>query len=140
MELIRRSAPVLAGYALVVAGLLATRGFVLPFVVAGGSMRPALSHGDLVLVARGGRVERGDVVLLAPPGYGRVLHRVVEVSPGGWVTTRGDANPIPDARPSRASEVEGRVVAVVPVGTWVERWRGGGGRATLSTQSNISRR
>ncbi len=140
MELVRRMMPVLIGYAIVVAMLLAAQALFRPVVVAGGSMRPGLVPGDLVLVARRRAVMPGDVALISPEGHGPVLHRVVNVSADGSLVTRGDANPTSDARPSPPSEVEGPVVSVVPVGTWIERWRGSGNRATLSTQSNISRR
>lgn len=140
MELLRRMMPALIGYAIVVAGLLAARGLVVPVVVAGGSMRPALAPGDLAIVARHSAVKPGDVALITPEGHGPVLHRVVAVAADGRIQTRGDANPTPDARPSSPSEVEGPVVSVVPVGAWIERWRGSGNRATLSTQSNTARR
>lgn len=94
-----------------------------PVRVLGGSMRPALTNGDLVLVARQRRPGRGDIVLFRTPGRGPVLHRVTQVAPGGSLRTRGDANQFPDAEPVSAEFVKGTVVAVLPVGTAIERWR-----------------
>lgn len=94
-----------------------------PVRVSGGSMRPALHAGDLVLVARDREVGRGDVALLRPQGRGPVLHRVTTVLTDGSVLTKGDANGVADTLPTDRSRIGGKVVAVVPVGRWLERWR-----------------
>lgn len=94
-----------------------------PVRVSGGSMQPALYAGDLALVARAGGVDAGDIALLKPSGRGPVLHRVTRVLPDGSVVTRGDANASMDVLPTSEQQVTGRVVAVVPVGRWLKRWR-----------------
>lgn len=71
-----------------------------------GSMAPALPTGSLVLTTPVGveQVRPGMVLAFRPPApydaAGRaVLHRVESLTPGrpATVTTRGDANPTPDA-------------------------------------------
>lgn len=91
-------------------GLGATR-----VVVEGTSMRPTLEPGDRLLVARAGRIRRGDLVAVADPRYpGRLLvKRAADVN-GGWVELRGD-NPgaSTDSREFGAvpvTEVRGKVV------------------------------
>jgi len=96
----------------------------LPVRVAGGSMSPALLPGDVAIVGRGLRPYEGSIVLATRPGHGAVLHRVVSLGPDGAVTTRGDANPVRDAEDTRASDVTGVVVRVIPVGRVLQRWRG----------------
>jgi len=87
-------------------------------VVEGGSMEPALHHGDLAVYRRGSTaIERGDIVLFDKPGWpGGVLHRVCDVGGDGSVLTRGDANPVRDRDPVASEDVRGVVVLVVPSG------------------------
>lgn len=79
--------------------------------VAGISMWPTLKRGDRVLVApRAENLAVGDVVVVRI-GKRVLVHRVVERSACGRVTTRGDFNTVPD--PSvRIEQVVGRVVRV----------------------------
>jgi signal peptidase I len=87
-------------------------------LVDGGSMRPALQQGDVLLYARAApRVTSGDVVVFARHGWpGGVAHRVVAVGPGDLLLTRGDANPIVDRDPVPRAQLMGRVVAFLPSG------------------------
>lgn len=112
---------------------------ILPVRVAGWSMHPALSVGDVVLVRLGARPVPGDVVLVRPAGRAPVLHRVVELLDNGAVRTKGDANLVADARTVPAADVLGRSVAVIPVGAIVDRWRARSACATMATQSNSDR-
>lgn len=119
----RRAVIAVASYALVAAACFAAVRLFAPVRVAGGSMHPALHTGDLVFVSRGTEPSRGDIVLFRAPGHGPVLHRVVAVEANGSVRTQGDANQIPDLEPVAKEYVTGTVVAVVPVGAAIERWR-----------------
>lgn len=96
----------------------------LPVRVSGGSMSPALTSGDLVIVRRDRRPIEGDIVLAVAGGQGGVLHRAVGIGRDGAVTTKGDANLVTDAVRTRQHDVAGVVVRVVPVGTMLRRWRG----------------
>lgn len=105
-----------------------------PVRVAGGSMRPALYPGDLVIVDVRSSVARGAIALIESPRHGRVLHRVIGGQPGGHVRTQGDANATADSESLPSSAVIGPVVAVVPVGRLVERWQGDAVCATMTAQ------
>lgn len=105
-----------------------------PIRVAGGSMRPALSPGDLVIVDIRAPAVRDQIALLRSPRHGLVLHRVIAREPDGSVRTRGDANAVADFDSLPSSAVVGPVVFVAPVGRIVERWRGSGSCATMTAQ------
>ena len=84
--------------------------------VEGGSMRPALHPGDVLLYRRiGATPAAGDLVVFDHAGA-LVVHRVAGVLRGGGLRTRGDANRAPDAEPVKADDVRGEVVLVVPAG------------------------
>ena len=109
----------------VVAGLLfALNARWEPVRVAGRSMAPALSPGDLAIVRRDAVPREGSIVLVRAAGHTPVLHRVVAMGPEGSATTRGDANTINDRERVRAEEIAGVVVRVVPVSRVLNRWRG----------------
>lgn len=79
--------------------------------VAGSSMRPSLTEGDLAVLRRGA-YGPGDVVAYRTSGQ-VVLHRIVAID-GEHVTLKGDANAWSDsARPTRA-ELLGKVWFSVP--------------------------
>jgi signal peptidase I len=130
----------LLGYLLVAAVCFAGLRWAEPVRVAGASMQPALWAGDLVLVSRDTEVPVGQVALLRAPGHGPVLHRVVERRTDGSVLTKGDANVHADLTPTERRHIAGRVVAVVPVGRMLARWRGLPGCDTLSAQPNSAPR
>jgi signal peptidase I len=108
--------------------------YVRPVRVAGGSMRPALSPGDLAVVDVRAPVRADQIALLRSPRHGLFLHRVVEMAPDGSVRTRGDANTIPDFDSLPASAVVGPVVLVAPIGKLIERWRGSAACDTMTAQ------
>lgn len=105
-----------------------------PVRVAGGSMRPALSPGDLVIVDVRARALSNQIALLRSPRHGLVLHRVIATEADGSVRTRGDANTIPDFDSLPATAVVGPVVLVAPVGKLVDRWRGSAACDTMTAQ------
>lgn len=139
-ERLRRGAPTAIAYVLVAAIMVVGLSRFTPVAVAGGSMRPALWPGDLVVVWKSAGVRRGDIVLAVSPGHGPVLHRVVDSAPDGGFHLRGDANPTADLSATAASCIRGRVVLVVPFGAALSRWRGDEDSATLSAQSNSAKR
>ena len=81
-------------------------------VVLSGSMEPALSVGDLLIVRAQDGYEKGDIIVYQS-GSTPVVHRIVSISDEA-VITRGDANNAND-EPFPISAIKGRVVAVVPV-------------------------
>lgn len=130
----------LAVLGIVLALVWATHSVIVPVRVAGWSMGPALSPGDVVLVRLGAKPIVGDIVLVQAAGHGPVLHRVIELADGGAVRTKGDANDVADLELTEPAQIAGRCVAVVPVGAWLARWRGDSSCASMASQSNSTRR
>lgn len=87
-------------------------------VVVSGSMHPRIAAGDVVLTQRAAAddLHPGQVVLFADPeGEARlVLHRLVAVTEGGALVTRGDANQSADSTPVPAAQVRGLARLRVP--------------------------
>lgn len=136
----RRQGTTLVAYAIVALACGGALSMLEPIAVTGGSMSPALRHGDLALVRRHAVPREGDIALLRLEGHSAALHRVVWVRRDGSFVTKGDANPIEDQAPATAEDVAGVVVAYLPFGTALEWWRGGLSRDTLSVQSNTAKR
>lgn len=80
-------------------------------VVLSGSMEPALSVGDLIVVQKAESYSPGDVVVFAQQGS-LVVHRIVDIT-DGMVTTRGDANNAND-RPVAFADLRGKVSFHIP--------------------------
>lgn len=137
-RLLLRAVRVLAPVFGVALAVIALGRVVEPVRVAGLSMHPALHVGDLALVLRGQRAREGDIVLVDLPGGLRALHRVIDSGPRG-IRTRGDANGAIDRDARSPSQIEGRVVAVIPFGRLLERSRLVPVYATLPTQPNSRR-
>jgi signal peptidase I len=112
----------------------------LPVSVQGESMSPALSPGDLAVVARTRSAAVGTIALFDSPRHGRVLHRVVSREADGSLRTRGDANPIEDLDTTPATSVVGPVVCVLRVGQTLQRWRAVAACATMAAQQNNAKR
>ena len=97
------------------AGLLA-QGYGVRFRASGGSMHPALCHGDVITIApAAGRSLTAGSVILYRDANRVIAHRVVHVAAGGpheaRLLLRGDAMPACDAPISRA-QVMGELVGV----------------------------
>ncbi|NHX35167.1 MULTISPECIES: signal peptidase I [Halolamina] len=90
------------------------------FVVLSGSMEPAISAGDVVVVESvpPGAIAVDDVVTYSRSDEGAtVTHRVIEVDDTGderVFYTKGDANEDADQRPVPASALVGSVVLTIP--------------------------
>ena len=99
------------------ASRLAGNAVPMPFgvgasVVLSGSMEPALSVGDLLIIRQQENYETGNIVVYQS-GTMPVVHRIVAMS-DGIVTTRGDANNATD-KPFPADAIKGKVVAAIPL-------------------------
>ncbi len=84
------------------------------FFLRGDSMRPLFRPGDRVcfVPCRVDDLQRGDVIIFAPPGKAeRVVHRVVSTGPGG-IRTRGDANGCVDSWELGQEDIVGRAVSL----------------------------
>lgn len=88
-------------------------------VVLSGSMEPALSVGDLLIVVKADQYQVGDMVVYQTGGTG-VVHRIIAID-GDTVTTQGDANNAPDAAIS-LSQIKGKVAFSIPKVGNVVNW------------------
>ena len=80
-------------------------------VVLTGSMEPAISVNDVILVAEQPTYAENEIAVYQS-GNILVVHRILDIT-DGMVTTKGDANNAPDA-PVELSAVKGKVVGVIP--------------------------
>lgn len=79
-------------------------------VVLSGSMEPEFSEGDLIIVKESADYQPNDIVVFADGGS-LVVHRIIAID-GETVTTKGDANNIPD-KPIDKSRIKGTMVCVI---------------------------
>lgn len=79
--------------------------------VLSGSMEPALSKGDLLLVHKVDKYEEGDVVVYQS-GSQLIVHRIIGFE-DGMVITQGDANDTADP-PFEKSQIRGKVTGHIP--------------------------
>ncbi len=82
-------------------------------IVAGDSMEPGLSSGDLVVIRAAGRTEVGDVVSYDNPELGAVIHRVVGVD-GERFTVQGDNNDWTDSYQPAQRDIAGQLWFTIP--------------------------
>ena len=121
----RRTANV-AGMVLLVAVVIPFVVFSVPqvvgadhsYVVLSGSMEPAMSPGDAIIVnsVPASQIDRNDVITFGgQAGDTPTTHRVIEVVERDGTTsfrTKGDANEDPDAALVTPDEVQGKVMSV----------------------------
>ena len=105
-----------ASVATAVYGRMAGNAMPMPFgvgaaVVLSGSMEPEISVGDLLIVARQGDYQVGDVIVFQS-GRSAVTHRIVSAQ-GDTFITQGDANNTQDP-PITGDQIKGAVVLVIP--------------------------
>lgn len=81
-------------------------------VVLSGSMEPALSVGDLLIVRAAEDYEVGDIVVYQS-GRIAVVHRITAID-GDTVTTQGDANNTADV-PISMDAICGKVAVAIPL-------------------------
>ena len=81
-------------------------------IVSSGSMEPAVSVNDLLIIAAVGSYHAGDMVTYVSPRGSLVTHRVVTAFDQSYLT-QGDANNIPDDEVAE-QRILGKVVIVVP--------------------------
>jgi len=90
-------------------------------VVISGSMEPAISVNDMVVIQEKDNYTEQDVISYVSQNGNLITHRIVEVTDEGFVT-RGDANNTVDIEvPVSMDKVVGKVVCVIPkVGLFME--------------------
>lgn len=87
-------------------------------IVAGDSMEPTMSIGDVALTWKKSNPEVGDVLVYRVPDGGAgagisVIHRVISVEDGVW-HTQGDNRSFPDHWDIRAEDIIGVTRTVIP--------------------------
>ena len=89
-------------------------------IIVSGSMEPALQINDWIMAKSCNTYQVDDIILFKQDEV-YITHRIVALH-DGVLTTRGDANNIPDKKPVRMEQVVGKVVYVIPhVGNWISR-------------------
>ena len=83
-------------------------------VVGSGSMRPALSVNDVLIVKANASYQAGDIITYVSSRGGLITHRVNEVTDNGYIA-QGDANNVPDEE-ILGQRVLGKVVFSIPRG------------------------
>lgn len=87
-------------------------------VVVSGSMEPALSIDDMLVIRKGESYGTGDIITFQS-GENLVTHRIVGETEEGFVT-RGDANNTNDAEKVPPDQIVGKVVWHIPgIGAWI---------------------
>jgi len=87
--------------------------------VLSGSMEPAVSAGDLIVIHRQTDYKNGDIITFSEDGF-YTTHRIIASDAGGY-RTKGDANNIQDAAPVRSEQVAGKVKWIIPKAGTVSR-------------------
>ena len=80
--------------------------------VLSGSMEPAVSAGDLIVIHRQTDYKEGDIITFSEDSF-YTTHRIIASDAGGY-RTKGDANNIQDAAPVRSEQVAGKVKWIIP--------------------------
>lgn len=99
-------------------------------VILSGSMEPAVSKGDLVVVRTmpAADLRPGQIVSFRSPQGVPIVHRVATVEPRAdgrlAVATKGDANNAPERWATSPEATVGRVTATLPGVGSITRWTG----------------
>ena len=107
---------------LITFSVLSASGFVKARIVLTGSMEPAISAGDIVILAPTPRAEPkvGDVVAytgrrFSGEAVGTFTHRIIGGDTQNGFLVKGDANPAPDVQKPTKNEISGVVFFVIPL-------------------------
>ena len=88
------------------------------FVITSGSMRPALSPGDVILVRKSAEYTPGEIIAYLTSDRGAVVvHRIKTVEQSSddiRYLTQGDANNRPDSHQITQQQIIGKVIAKAP--------------------------
>lgn len=94
-------------------------GYDYALTIKGGSMKPTLKPGDLILITKVNPqdIHKGDIVTVERP-EGTYTHRVVEVKEYQgdlYFRTKGDANNAPDPVFTPSNMIKGKLKIVIPL-------------------------
>ena len=106
---------------LITFSVLSASGFVKARIVLTGSMEPAISAGDIVVLAPTPRTipEQDDVVAYTARRFsgesvGTFTHRIIGGDIQNGFLVKGDANPSPDVQRPKLEDISGVVFFVIP--------------------------
>lgn len=80
--------------------------------VTSGSMEPAISVGDMLLIKEQKEYNKEDIVTFMDQQV-LITHRIIEIDPTQQVVTQGDSNNAADA-PIGLEQIEGKVMLILP--------------------------
>ncbi len=81
-------------------------------VVVSGSMHPAIDVDDVIVIKEQKEYQKDDIIAFST-GKSLVTHRIIEVTPQGFVT-KGDANNTADSQLVQVDNISGEVVYIIP--------------------------
>jgi signal peptidase len=106
---------------LITFSVLSASGFVKARIVLTGSMEPAISAGDIVILAPTPRTQpkQGDVVAYTARRFsgesvGTFTHRIIGGDAQNGFLVKGDNNPSPDVQRPKLDDISGVVFFVIP--------------------------
>lgn len=83
-----------------------------PVIVLSGSMEPAFSAGDLLIIRKQDSYQKDDIITFEDGGA-LTTHRIIEQSLEGFIT-KGDHNNVQDGKTVSLEQIHGAVVLVLP--------------------------
>jgi|GEM_PF-1087923 len=114
-------AVLLATFFVVLSPMLPTKKYIYTYIVATGSMEPAIKTGSIALVrpVEVKTVKKGDIITFTSPNDPKqtILHRVYEVKEKNnsrFFRTKGDNNNAPDSWTVSSMAVKGSYISAIP--------------------------
>ncbi len=112
---------------LVASPLLPTKNYISTYVVATGSMEPAIKTGSVVFSTQSDDIQEGDVIVFTSPLDAEtiIIHRVIDIEEYDGIAlyiTKGDNNETQDNWKVDDTEIKGEMIMPVPYLGYVINW------------------
>lgn len=112
---------------LVASPLLPTKKYISTYVVATGSMEPAIKTGSVVFSTQSNNIQNENVIVFTSPLDANtiIIHRVIDTEEYEGVslyTTKGDNNDTQDNWKVDDSEIKGKMIMSIPYLGYVINW------------------
>lgn len=112
---------------LVASPLLPTKNYISTYVVATGSMEPAIKTGSVVFSTQSDDIQEGDVIVFTSPLDAEtiIIHRVIDIEEYDGIAlyiTKGDNNETQDNWKVDDTEIKGEMIMHVPYLGYVINW------------------
>lgn len=97
---------------------------VTPTVIYSGSMQPTLQVGDIALIQHTSieHLKQGDIIQFRENGV-TMVHRIISITTDNQqtiITTKGDANNVPDPDPIAPNQILGKALITIPQLGWIQ--------------------